>query len=145
MDVHCEKMCRPGDQNVGERSEAPPAGRQIEREIKPVAALPIGKAVVFVEGCNFQAARQSQEGYQRRNRLATELVEGFLISAKQHAILHHQFLGPEKQLRRPQEENVLTLIQDVAQDDLYQLIDEKRGKSPGMCHEIQVGGLQREM
>jgi len=56
--------------------------------------------------------------------------------------MHGEALRPEEQFRRAQHEEVVAAVEQVAQDHMYELVDEQRRRVPhAATHEIEIGGL----
>ena len=55
-----------------------------------------------------------------------------------------QALRPEEELRRAQHEHILATIEEVAQDDMHEMVDEQRRRlAHTAAHEIEISSLNR--
>src|SRR5262245_41728129 len=56
--------------------------------------------------------------------------------------MHGEALRPEEEFCRAQHEGVLAAVEQVAQDDVHELVDEQRWRlTHTAAHEIEIGGL----
>src|SRR5262249_42192440 len=56
--------------------------------------------------------------------------------------MHGEALRPEEEFCRAQHEDILAAIEQVAQDDVHELVDEQRWRlTYTAAHEIEIGGL----
>src|ERR1700677_970303 len=138
-------MPDPPDDDFTESSQAAPSGAQVQTQIKAVAAFPVAVGVALVEDVHFSAARQPEQCIERRRRDRTEFGVGLRIGADQAAIERDQLLTAKEQLRGAQYKGIIGLIQEIAQNDLDELVDEKMWKSAALTRDVEIRILERRV
>src|SRR5262245_1488249 len=128
--------------HVAERAEPAPSGGKIERHVEQIAALPIALGIAVIEHVDLAHNRQTEHGNEWRGGPGAFSCDLLLVSRNQRAVMHGEALGPEEQFCRAQHKDVLATVEQVAQDHMYELVDEQRRcLAHAATHEVEIGGL----
>src|SRR5687768_5633418 len=148
VDAGVQEMEHPGLDHAAERVERRPSVGQADHRVVARLALPVERGVAAVENIQIHVTDASlgfdDQLADRAVAVAARVRLDRLEVGEQHvAFLDGRLLVAPEELGGAQPERVVAAIEDVAQDHVHELVDEKRRHLDRRLEEAHVAALDR--